>query len=120
MMQLYGTIYNWTGSLVAGQEYRITIDATADVVDPAPSNNIAITIGNQTAMYQTVPGEDVWQHLTFSWTASADDLSGANNQALFYVWGNNVWIDNMEMVAVPEPTTLGLLSFSGLLFFKRK
>ena len=118
-----GTMWGWIGgggSLVAGLEYSITLDARAST--GALADNIAFNMqGSPAWEYQSITGDDDWHQLTFTWDSIAENFAtGDGSEALFCLSGTDIMVDNLSMVVVPEPMTIGLLGFGGLFLRRRK
>jgi hypothetical protein len=77
--------------------------------------------GNVTGLDANILGSDNWRYMTnYTYTVTATD---ANTRLLFAGYNNNddYWhLDDISVVAAPEPVTAALLALGGLALLRRK
>jgi hypothetical protein len=103
----------------------VTFDLTGDQIPTAPGNG-AIHLGNDTSIIGTfdplttsLPGLNANGATFISETQGETGLFDPS-QSVYWVQENAGSIDLQYSVAVPEPTTIGLMGLSSLFFMRRR
>jgi len=112
-----GVLQSQTISTTIGAEYRLTFDIGTDPqYDTAPVS-VQVTAGSASATFTSTPIiPNQWESFTFDFFATsantAISLIGQASTDEKYLG-----LDNVNLIVVPEPSTLTLLAGPGLLVF---
>lgn len=124
---LAGSTFNLGGHDIDITTLNITGNSVIDFAGVSTLNvaNFFIASGATLTVLNWVPGVDFFS--VANWTGGTHDVQGSSpqNQVTFNGWSNNdtVWQSIDSQVAVPEPSTYGLISIAAaiaLYFIRRK
>ena len=114
-----------TVATAIGFQYRLTFDIGTDIMWDSNEGSIPVTpvsiqviAGSSSGIFTTTTpvGNNQWESFTFDFTATSAStpisLVGQASQDIQYIG-----LDNVDLEAVPEPSTLMLLAGPGLLVF---
>jgi hypothetical protein len=97
----------WSGTvappLTVGAEYQFT--AWVMNVYPDSPANLKFSFGGNSLGTFSPTGNGVWQEFTANFIATADQSTGLVDLNLV-AFGNDFALDDLSLVAVPEPTTI--------------
>ncbi len=113
-----GVLQSQTIATIVGTQYRLSFDIGTDPLYNTAAVSVQATAGSATGTFTSTPqNPNQWESFNFDFIATSANTSislvgqsGSTSQAY-------IGLDNVNLMIIPEPSTLTLLAGPGLLVF---